>query len=48
MAKEPKLKVPKVEGYRAAAAKRLQTPEYQPDEEEAEVEEDEEESEDGF
>lgn len=49
MATTPKLKVPKYEGYRAAAAKRLQTPEYKPDEEEPEKEDDEEEeSDDGF
>ncbi len=41
----PKLKVPKAEGYRAAAAKRLQSPEYQPDE--PKREEEEEEGEDG-
>ena len=39
----PKLKVPKVEGYRAAAAKRLQSPDYQPDEPKREDEEEEEE-----
>jgi hypothetical protein len=45
MAETPKLKVPKYEGYRAAAAKRLQSPEYKPDEEESTYEEDESENE---
>jgi len=31
MANTPKLKVPKYEGYRATAAKRLQTPSFKPD-----------------
>ncbi len=44
--KPPKLGVPKAEGYRAQAAKRLQSPEYQPDEPKPKDEE-EEEGEDG-
>lgn len=46
MATTPKLKVPKYEGYRAAAAKRLQTPSFKPDDEEFEVVEEGEESQD--